>query len=154
MKIFDFQQVIHHLLSVQKKSSPTAAVIVAFTVFEIKKTNNFMKLEYISYTMTLDYKKKIKMQQNGGFLKKKLKFCSKIRWFLAWKNYIFHSIMKLEGHCIGKQIHNKLRKDSSRSDDLLSSYSCSKFEKCSSEKNAFKDKSRQSPNNNSGTVVK
>ena len=40
-----------------KKSSPTAAVIVAFTVFEIKKTKNLMKLEYISYTMTLDYKK-------------------------------------------------------------------------------------------------
>ena len=56
-----------------KKSSPTAAVIVAFTVFEIKKKNkNFMKLEYISYTMTLDYKQKIKMQQNGGFLKNKL----------------------------------------------------------------------------------
>ena len=59
MKIFNFQQVIHHLLSVQKKSSPTAAVIVAFTVFEIKKNKNFMKLEYISYTMTLDYKKKL-----------------------------------------------------------------------------------------------
>ena len=36
-----------------------------------------MKLEYIFYIMTFDYKKKIKMQQNGGF-KKKLKFCSKI----------------------------------------------------------------------------
>ena len=94
------------------------------------------------------------MQQNGEFLKKKLKFCSKIGWFLAWKNYIFHSIIKLEGHCIEKQINNKLRKDSSRSDDLLSSYSCSKFEKCSFEKNAFKDKSRQSPNNNSCTIVK
>ena len=55
MRIFDFQQVIHYLLSLKKKSSPTAAVIVAFTVFEIKKTKNFMKLEYISYTMTLDY---------------------------------------------------------------------------------------------------
>ena len=138
----------------KKKSSPSAAVIVAFTVFEIKKIKNFMKLEYISYTMTLDYKKKIEMQQNGGFLKKKLKFRSKIWWFLAWKNYIFHSITKLEDHCIEKQIHNKLRKDSSRSDNLLSSYSCSKFEKCSFEKNAFKDKSRQSPKNNSGTVVK
>ena len=53
---------------------------------------------------------------------------------------MFHSIIKLEGHCIEKQIHNKLRKDSSRSDDFLSSYSCSKFEKCSFEKNAFKDK--------------
>ena len=51
-----------------------------------------------------------------------------------------------------KQIHNKLRKDSSRSDDLLSSHSCSKFEKCSCEKNVFKDKSRQRPY--SGTVVK
>ena len=40
-----------------------------------------------------------------------------------------------------KQIHNKLKKDPSRSDDLLSSYSCSKFENCSFEKNAFKDKS-------------
>ena len=94
------------------------------------------------------------MQQNGGFLKKKLKFCSKIWWFLASKNDIFYSILKLKGHCIKKQIHNKLRKDSSRSDDLLLSYSCSKFEKCSSKKNAFKDKSPQSPNNNSGTVVK
>ena len=53
-------------------------MIVTFTEFEIKKTKNLMKLEYISYTMTLDYEKKIKMQLNGGFLKKKLKFCSKI----------------------------------------------------------------------------
>ena len=66
----------------------------------------------------------------------------------------FSFIIKLEGRCIEKQIHNKLRKDLSRSDNLLSSYSYSKFEKCSFEKNAFKDKSRQSPNNNSGTVVK
>ena len=40
-----------------------------------------------------------------------------------------------------KQIHNMLKRDPSRSHDLLSSYSCSKFEKCSFEKNAFKDKS-------------
>ena len=59
MKIFDFQQVIHHLLSLKKKKFSHAAVIVAFTVFEIKKTKNFMKLEYISCTMTLDYKKKL-----------------------------------------------------------------------------------------------
>ena len=76
MKLFDFQQVIHHLLSIQKKSSLTAAVIVAFTVSEIKKTKNFIKLQYISYAMILDCKNKIKMQQNGRFLKKKLKFCS------------------------------------------------------------------------------
>ena len=69
MKIFDFQQVIHHLLSLQKKSSPTAAVIVAFTVFEIKKTKNFI-LEYISYTMTLYYKKKLKCNKMGDFWKK------------------------------------------------------------------------------------
>ena len=43
--------------SLEKKSSPTAAVIVAFTVFEIEKNKNFMKLEYIFYTMTLDYEK-------------------------------------------------------------------------------------------------
>ena len=49
--------------------------------------------------------------------------------------------MKLEGHCMENQIDNKLKKDASRSDELLSSYSCSKFEKCSFEKNAFKDKS-------------
>ena len=60
MKVFDFQQVIRHLQSLQEKSSPTAAVIVAFTGFEIKKTKNFMKLECISYTMTLDYKEKLK----------------------------------------------------------------------------------------------
>ena len=34
-----------------------------------------------------------------------------------------------------------LKKDPSRSDDLLSSYSCSKFEKFRFEKKAFKDKS-------------
>ena len=60
---------------------------------------------------------------------------------MAWQNYIFHPIIKPEGHCMEKQIHNKLKKDPSRSDDFLSSYSCSKFEKCSFMKNAFKDKS-------------
>ena len=40
-----------------------------------------------------------------------------------------------------KQIHNKLKEDPNRWDDLLSSYNCSKFEKCSFEKNASKDKS-------------
>ena len=35
-------------------------------------------------------------------------------------------------------MENKLKKDPSRSDDLLSSYSCS-FEKCSFEKNEFKN---------------
>ena len=54
--------------SSKKKSSPTAAVIVAFTVFEIKKkTKNFMKLEYISYTMTLDYEKKLKCNKMANF---------------------------------------------------------------------------------------
>ena len=38
---------------------------------KIKKTKNFIILEYISYAMTLDCKKKIEMQQNGEFLKKK-----------------------------------------------------------------------------------
>ena len=40
-----------------------------------------------------------------------------------------------------KQIHNKLKKDANWSDDLLLSYSCSKLEKYSFEKNAIKDKS-------------
>ena len=58
MKIFDFQQVIRHFLSLQqKKRTPTAAVIVAFTVPEIKKAKDSIKIEYISYTMTLDCRK-------------------------------------------------------------------------------------------------
>ena len=61
---------------------------------------------------------------------------------MAWKNYMFYPTIKLEGHCMEKQVHNKLKKPS-RSDDLLSSYSCSKFEKFSFEKNAFKDKSTE-----------
>ena len=68
MKIFDFQQVIDYFLSLKKKkSSPTAAVIVAFAVFEIKKTKNFMKLKYISSTMTLDYKEKLKCNKMADF---------------------------------------------------------------------------------------
>ena len=68
MKIFDFQQVIHHLLILQnKKSSATAPVIVAFTVPGIKKTKNLIKLEYISYTMTLDCKKKLKCNKMAEF---------------------------------------------------------------------------------------
>ena len=45
-------------------------MIVAFTVFEIKKTKNFIKLEYISYTMTLDHKKKLKCNKMADFWKK------------------------------------------------------------------------------------
>ena len=48
-----------------------------------------MKLEYISYTMTLDYEKKIKMQQNGGFSKKKIKFLLKNLMVFGLENYIF-----------------------------------------------------------------
>ena len=84
-------------------------------------------------------KKNLNATKWRGF-ETKLKYCSKIRWFLAWQNYIFHPIIKLEGHCMEKQIHNKLKKDASRSDVLLSSYSCSKYEKGSFEKNAFKNK--------------
>ena len=73
MKIFDFQQIIHHLLSLQKKSSPTAAVIVAFTMPEIEKTKNCIKLEYISYTMTLDCKKNSNATKCQIF-EKKLKY--------------------------------------------------------------------------------
>ena len=90
MKIFDFQQVIHHLLSLQKKMCPTAAVIVAFTVFEIKKTKNFMKLEYIFYTMTLDYKKKWKCNQMADFWKKIFNFAQKSDGF--WPGKIIFSV--------------------------------------------------------------
>ena len=55
------------LESSKKKSSATAALIVAFTVPEIKKTKNFIKLEYISYTMTLDCKQKLKCNKMAEF---------------------------------------------------------------------------------------
>ena len=139
--------------SLKKKSSHCCSDCNLHSVWN-KKNQKFYKTRIYFLYNDPRLQRKIEMQQNGRFFKIKLKFCWKIWWFLAWKNYIFHSIIKLEGHCIEKQIHNKLRKDSSRSDDLLSSYSCSKFEKFTFEKNAFKDKSRQSPNNNSGTVVK
>ena len=70
MKIFDFQQVIHDLLSFKKKSSATAAVIVAFTEPESKKTKNLIKLEYIFYIITLDCKKKLKCIKMAEFWKK------------------------------------------------------------------------------------
>ena len=53
--------------SSKKKCSTTAAVIVAFTVPEIKKTKNLIKLEYISYTMTLDCKKTFKCNKMAEF---------------------------------------------------------------------------------------
>ena len=28
---------------------------------------------------------------------------------MAWQNYIFHPIIKQKGHCMEKQIHNKLK---------------------------------------------
>ena len=52
MKIFDFHQVIHHLLSLQKKKSSATAAVP-----EIKKKKNLIKLEYISYTMTHECEK-------------------------------------------------------------------------------------------------
>ena len=53
--------------SSKKKSSPTAAVIVAFIVPESKKTKNFIKQEYISYTMMLDCRKKFKCNKMADF---------------------------------------------------------------------------------------
>ena len=88
MKIFDFQQNIHHLLSLQKKSSPTVAVIVAFPVFEIKKNQKFY--ETISYTMTLDYKKKLKCNKMADFWRKKNYFAQKSDDF--WPGKIIFSI--------------------------------------------------------------
>ena len=37
---------------------------------------------------------------------------------MAWQNYIFHPIIKLEGNCMEKQVHNELKKDPSRSDEI------------------------------------
>ena len=68
MKIFDFQQVIHHLLSLQKKKFRHCCSDCRLHSAWNKKSKNLIKLEYISYTMTFDCKKKIK--QNGGVLKK------------------------------------------------------------------------------------
>ena len=53
--------------SSNKKSSSTSAVIVAFTVPEIKKTKNFIKLEYITYTMIHNYKNKLKCNKMVDF---------------------------------------------------------------------------------------
>ena len=53
--------------SSKKKSSATAAVTVAFKVPEIKKTKNLIKLEYISYTITLDCKNKLKCNKMAEF---------------------------------------------------------------------------------------
>ena len=52
MKIFDFQQIIHHLLSLQKKK---------------KRSKKLIKLEYISYTMTLDLENKLKCNKMAEF---------------------------------------------------------------------------------------
>ena len=81
------------------------------------------------------------MQQNGGVLKKKIKILLKNMMDFGVAKLYFYPIIKHESHCMEKQIRNKLKKDASRSDDILSSYSCSKFKKCSFVKNAFKDKS-------------
>ena len=87
--------------SQKKKNSPTAAVIVAFIVHEIKKTKNFIKLKYISYTMILDCKKKIKMQQNVGF-KKKIKILLKNLTVFALEKLYFSSNHKTGGSLYGK----------------------------------------------------
>ena len=103
MKIFDFQQIIHHLLSLQNKSSPTAAVIVAFTMPEIKKKKkNFIKLEYISYSMTVDCKKEIKMQQNGRFLKKQINILLNNLMVFGLAKLYFSSNHKTRGSLYGK----------------------------------------------------
>ena len=72
MKIFDFQQVIYHLLSLKKKKnfSHCCTDCSLHSVCNLKKTKNFIKLEYISYTMTLDYKKKLKCNKMADFWKK------------------------------------------------------------------------------------
>ena len=68
-------------------------MIVAFTVFEIEKTKIFMKVEYISYTMTVDYKKKLKCNKMADFWKKKKNFAQKSDGF--WPGKIIFSIQSL-----------------------------------------------------------
>lgn len=58
---------MRHFPSRQKKSSPTAAVIAAFRVPEIKKQKMSVKLEGISRTMTQDYEKKLKSNKMAEF---------------------------------------------------------------------------------------
>ena len=88
--------------SSKKKNSATAAAIVAFTVPEIKKSKNLIKLGYISYTMTLDCKKKIKMQQNCGVLKREIK--------ILHKNLMVFGVAKLyisSNHKTGGSLYGK-----------------------------------------------
>ena len=63
-------------------------MIVAFTVPEIKKNKNFIKLEYISYTMTLNCKKKLKYNKMAD-LKIKSKFAQKSDGFCPDKIIFF-----------------------------------------------------------------
>ena len=83
-------------------------MIVAFTVPEIKKNKNLIKLEYISYTMTLNCKKKIKMQQNRVL--KKIKILLKNLMVFGVAKLYFSSNRKTGGAFYGKQIRNKLKK--------------------------------------------
>ena len=82
--------------------------------------------------MTLDYKKKLKCNNMADFWKKIL---LKNLMVFGLEKLSFSFNHKTEGSLYRKT--NKLRKDSSRSDDFLSSYSCSKFEKCSFETFTF-----------------
>ena len=103
MKIFDFQQVIHHLLSLQKKKkfSHCCSDCTLHSVWN-QKTQNFMKLEYISYTMTFDYKKKLKCNKMADF-KKKIK--------ILLKNLMVFGLEKLYflfNHKTGGSLHRKI----------------------------------------------
>ena len=69
MQIFDFQQVIHHLLSLQKRKFSHCCSDCSLHSAWNKKTKNFIKLEYASYTMTLDCKIKLKCNKMADFLK-------------------------------------------------------------------------------------
>ena len=73
-------------------------------------------------------KKKIKMQQNGGFLKKKIEIFLKNLMVFGLEKLYFPFNHKTRGSLYEKQILNKLRKDSSRSDDLLSTKNSKKID--------------------------
>ena len=67
------------------------------------------------------------MQQNGGVFKKKIKILLKNLMVFGVAILYFSSNHTTGGSLYGKKYTISLKKDVSRSDDLFSSYSCSKF---------------------------
>ena len=103
MKIFDFQQVIHHLLSLQKKKKKFRYCCSDCSLYSAwnKKTKHFIKLEYISYIMTLNCKKKLKCNKMADFWKRNQNLLKNLVLFGLTKLY-FLSNHKTGGSLYGK----------------------------------------------------